>query len=531
MAARAVEAAKAFVRVAWEDSAIRRGIASATGLMKSFAAGVAKVGFGNLLAQGINAATQAVFEFADAGAKIDDIANRTGASAEGLSQLAFAADQSGASIDDVEKAMRKLADVETEAARGGSTAAKALGRVGLTAKDLDGLTPEDKFLAISQGLSQIEDPAERSSLAMDLLGKSGANLLPMMEDGAEGIQKMMAEADSLGMTLTGDQAKAAADFDDTWQKTMGTLASVGKVIGAMVLPYVTSFLEVLMQAVPVVMQFGRDLGNAIVSGAQRAWQAISEFTTSFEPLLAAVKETFGAIGSALASGEYAAAAKVLWTSLKAAFLSGINGILTEWMAWKKAFLDVFNDAMTAVVKAWHKTQNYLSHGVVQVMAVFDSSINADQVGAELDAMLRQQLQAVDASAEQNQRARDAQFENDITTVNADLAAARDEWKQAVLAANQVAEQNVNDPAASAVAEDKFTKLIQDMKAGDIATRIEGAVGKSGGQIGDIRSVAGAGQLTALINRTGRIEQQMLSVLQVIERNTQGIGAPVPIVNI
>jgi len=529
MAAKAIEAARAFVRVAWEDSAIRRGISSAMGMLKSFAAGVAKVGFGNLLAQGINAATQAVFSFVEAGAKIDDIANRTGASAEGLSQLAFAAEQSGASIEDIEKGMRRLADVETEAARGGTAASKALGRVGLTAKDLEGLSPEEKFLAISQGLSQIEDPAERSSLAMDLLGKSGANLLPMMEDGAAGIQALMAEADSLGMTLTGDQAKAAADFDDAWQKATGTLSIVGKTIASFVLPYVTSFVNVLLQAVPVVMQFGRDLGNAVVSGAQRAWQAISEFTTGFAPLMDAVKETFGALGAALSSGEYAAAAKVLWTSLKAAWLTGINGLLNEWLVWKKAFLDTFNNAMAAVMKAWHKTQNVLSKGVVEVMAVFDSSINADAVNAELDSMLQQQLNSVDAATSADQKARDAQYEKDITQTNQDLMSAKEEWQRAIADAQQVSAKKASEPGPAQVADDKFTQLIDSLKTGDIATRIDAAVGNS--KVQDIRSVSGAGQLTGLINKTGQVNQQMLAALQLIARNTTGIAEQPQLVNI
>lgn len=531
MSAKSIEAARAFVRVAWEDSAIRAGIAKAWGMVKGFASSVASISVGSLLADGIRAATAAVFDFVAAGAKIDDIANRTGASAEGLSQLAFAADQSGASIEDVEKGMRRLADVETEAARGGSAAAKSLSRVGLTAKDLEGLSPEQKFLAISEGLSQIEDPAERSSLAMDLLGKSGANLLPMMEDGAAGIQALMTEADSLGMTLSGDQAKAAADFDDAWQKATGTLGTVGKVIGATVLPYLTSFLNVLLSALPVVMQFGRDLGNAIVSGASRAWQALQQLLTGFAPLVDTVKETFSALGAALMSGEYSAAAKVLWTGLKAAWLTGINALQREWILWKKAFLDVFNSAMATVQKAWHKTQNMLSKGVIEVMAVFDSSIDTNAVNAELDSMLQQQLAAVESQTNADQQARDQQFEQDVLAVNTDLAQARDEWRAAVAAANQVAEKKANEPGAAQITDDKFTKLIDELKTGDIATRINDSVKASNNQIGDVRTVAGASQLTQLINRTGRLEQQMVNFLGQIAKNTTGINAQPQVVNI
>jgi methyl-accepting chemotaxis protein len=533
MSARAIEAAKAFVKVGWEDSALRRGISSAMSTIKGFASGIAKVGIGTLFAQGINAATRAVFDFVEAGAAIDDIANRTGASTEGLSQLAYAADQSGASIQDIEKAMRKLADVETEAARGGSAAAKSLSRVGLSAKDLDGLSPEEKFLAISEGLSKIQDPAERSSLAMDLLGKSGANLLPMMEDGAAGIQAMMAEADSLGMTLGPEQAKAAADFDDAWNKAIGTLAGFGKIIGAMVLPYVTSFINLLLQAIPYVLQFGRHLGNAIVEGAAAAWSAISELLNGFDPLFAAFesyKTYLKTMAGLLVSGEFKKAAEFFWLSLKAAWLTGIDGLNREWLIWKKAFLDTFNDAMEAVTRAWYKTQNYLSKGVVEVMAVFDSTIDVNAVNAELDDMLGAQLEATQQQADADQAARDALFENNISAVNQDLETARTEWQAAVAQANQAAEKAANDPSAASIADNKFTKLIQDLATGDIATRINDTVKGANNAVGDVRSVAGAGQLTSLINRTGQVNQQMLTWLQVIARNTEA-GTMPQVVNI
>jgi len=87
MSAKAIEAAKAFVKVAWEDSAVRKGMASAFSMIRSFAARVTAISFGNLLADGFRSATAAVFDFVEAGATIDDIAKRTGAGAEGLSAL------------------------------------------------------------------------------------------------------------------------------------------------------------------------------------------------------------------------------------------------------------------------------------------------------------------------------------------------------------------------------------------------------------------------------------------------------------
>lgn len=515
---RAIEAAKAFVRITADDSGLRRVLGGVTGLFRSTAAGagrilgnISQIGFGNLLAQGISKATSAVFDFAKSGAAIDDMSKRTGASAEALSQLKYAAEQSGSGLEDVEKGMRKLADVTTEAGRGGKTAALSLDRIGLSAAKLEGLSPEQRLLAVAEGLSKVEDPAERSSLAMDLLGKSGANLLPMMEDGAGGIQKLMTEADKLGLTLTGDQAAAAAGFDDAWAQLTATASGAAKILGAALAPSLTWLMQQASSGIPILVELVRVLGNGIVTAAQSAFSGITMLLGEFPGLMSIVTETFGAIKDALSSGDYALAARILWLSLKSAWLTGIDGLNREWLVWKKAFLDTFGGALSEATKKWHTFQNYLSKKIVGLMSYVDSSINVDDVNAELDVMLQEQLQDVDSEAAANKAARDAQFESDIGQVNTDLEAARAEWAAAVNQATTQAGQSANEPIAQ-TADDKFTKLINDMKTGDIASRIESTV-KSSGPAQDLRSVSGASQLTSLINGQGTVQDRQLSEMQ------------------
>ena len=528
MSARSIEAARAFVRVAWEDNAVKKGISNAIGMMKGFAVSAAKIAGGmavyDLAANAMSKTVAAVQEFASSGAAIDDVSKRTGASAEALSQLKYAAEQSGASLSDIEKGMRKLGDVSTSAANGSKAAQQSLRAVGLSAKDLEDMSPEQKLLAVAEGLKSIEDPGQRASVAMDILGKSGASLLPMMEDGAAGIQKMMQEADTLGLTLSGDQAAAAADYDDAMAKMSATIATVGKYVATLVLPYMTQLLNVITQAIPYVIQFGRDLGAAIINGASAAWKAIKELAAGFQPLIDTVKETFLALTGALMSGEYSAAAKVLWTSLKAAWMTGVDALSHEWMLWKKAFLDTFNSAIHYVQKEWMALQNMLANASLSIMAYFDSSINLDEASATLEEDYNRRIQAADEAAKRNQQASDAQFEADVTKVNQDLEQARQEWKDAVTQANNVAEKKANEPTAAAAADDKFTQLIESLQSGDIATRINDTVkGASSSAVTDVRTVSGASQLASVLNRNGEVSKQMLAALRQIVGNTKELG--------
>jgi glutamate 5-kinase len=102
----------------------------------------------------------------------------------------------------------------------------------------------------------------------------------------------------------------------------------------------------------------------------------------------------------LNAGEYQKAAEVLWLGLKLAWVTGVDALNQEWLVWKHAFLEVFDSAATYVAKKWAKLQNTLSKGIVSAMAFFDATINVDDVNAELDAMLQQQLATTDTAAAQ-----------------------------------------------------------------------------------------------------------------------------------
>ncbi len=521
---RAIEAAKAFVKIYAEDSSLRRALtsvkaslAATVGFAKAAGAAMSKAmlatGIGAIVA-GVGAAVAAVQQFTDMGAGIDDVAKRTGASAEGLSQLKYAAEQSGAGLEDVEKGMRKLGDVTTSAANGGKSAQKALDAVGLSAETLAGMSVEDQMLAVAEGISRIQDPGAKAAAAMDLLGKSGASLLPMMEDGAAGIQAMMQEADQLGLTVTGPQAEAAAAMDDAWAKLSSTFTITSKVIGSALVPVLTKAMNFAAAMVPVVMQLASALGQMLVTAAENAYAAMGSMLSGFAPVMAAAQETFGAIIDALTSGDVALAAKVFWLAIKAAWLQGTAAISQEWLIWKQAFLQTFSSAMAGLKTAWANTQNWLSSGIVDLMAMIDDSINADAVKAELDVMLKQQTSAIESQAKADQKAASAAFEADFSKVTADLEAAKAEWAAAVGQAKTNAEKAANAPTAADAATGKFTELIKELKAGDIATRVEAAV--TGGTSENLRSVSGAGQLTGIINQQGALGAQQVQILRQIQ---------------
>src|SRR5207237_488386 len=141
----------------------------------------------------------AVLKFAESGDQIAKMARRTGVSAEALSELGFAAEQSGQNIDVLEQTLKKMqktiggAELKSGEAAGLTSFEGKLAHLGLTISDLKDLAPDQQFESIADRIAAIPDPTQRAAAAMEIFGKSGTALLPLMEKGAAGIRALRQE--------------------------------------------------------------------------------------------------------------------------------------------------------------------------------------------------------------------------------------------------------------------------------------------------------------------------------------------------
>ncbi|CAN5495120.1 hypothetical protein BH11PLA2_BH11PLA2_22730 [soil metagenome] len=236
--AQGIRAGAAYVELFVKDNKLVRGLAAASAKLKAFGAGIMGVGT-HLLGLGTALATPfalAAKLFADMGSELDDMSARTGVAIETLSELGFAAKMSGADLETLESGIRKMQKFVVEAAGGSREARDVLEKLGLTVADLKGLTPDEMLKAFADALDDIDNPALKAALAMQVFGKTGTKLLPMLEGGAEGIEKLQAKARELGLTISTEDAKAAAEFGDTLDVLWAVLKRGVFTIGAALVP-------------------------------------------------------------------------------------------------------------------------------------------------------------------------------------------------------------------------------------------------------------------------------------------------------
>ena len=152
----------------------------------------------------------------DAAGGIGELAEQLGTTNEMLQVYQFAATQAGVKSGELEAGFSKLTRTLGEAATGEQEAVEAFRAIGVSVLDAQGkIRSTDAVIAdIADRIKSIDDPAKRAALVVDLLGRSGQRLLPILSQGSAGIEDWRKQAKNAGAVLSDDlsaNADAAAD--------------------------------------------------------------------------------------------------------------------------------------------------------------------------------------------------------------------------------------------------------------------------------------------------------------------------------
>lgn len=407
-----IRAGRAFIELFAEDSKLRAGLKAAEAKLQAFGKGIASVGS---IAAGLGVAIGtpllgAAKLFADTGSELADMSARTGMSVEALSALGHAATQTGTDLATVEGAARKLQKNIVAAATGSQEMEAAFLAIGLSSQRLLRLSPDEQFAALADAIARLPNPTAKTAAAMTLLGKSGAALIPMIDD----LGSLTDEARSLGLVMSADTAEAADRLGDAMDIVVKVVKQAAIQVGAALAPALTRVAGVItdlgVQAVAwikanqslvvtiaqvavglvaagsaavalgvAVAGLGAALGVlstaigavgavlgfllspigmitaalaagvvAFVQYTNVGGQAMTWLGEQFAALGAMASQTFRGMADALMAGDLMLAAKVLWAGLKVAWLTGTNYLQQVWSDWGLAVRQVVADLQTSI---------------------------------------------------------------------------------------------------------------------------------------------------------------------------------------
>lgn len=262
------------------DSGLKNASASASNFAKA-----AMVGFAAVAA----AATAAFATVATTAKRADDAwkaSQSLGIHIRDLGRLQHAADMSGVSFGSLQTAVRRASQGIGNALNGVSNeSTKAFDRIGVALKNADGTARgmSDVLGDVAEQFSQMPNGAEKTALAVAMFGRSGAELIPMLNAGRQGLADMGDEAERLGLVFDETSGRLAERFNDNLSRMAKATEGLVNALGVMLLPAAVAITDAIVAMQAPASQMIEWLGGI----AQYAGVAVAGLAGFFAPAMIA----------------------------------------------------------------------------------------------------------------------------------------------------------------------------------------------------------------------------------------------------
>ena len=165
-------------------------------------------------------------------------AQKVGLTTEAFSALSYAAGLSDVSSESLQKNLGKLASNAYSAATAGGEIADTFKTLGVNVKNTDGSLKDSGVLLaeLSDKFAKMPDSAEKSALAIKLFGKSGQEMIPLLNGGADGLARLTEEAKRMGLVISTETGRQAEELNDNLTRLKKASEGVANQFMAELLP-------------------------------------------------------------------------------------------------------------------------------------------------------------------------------------------------------------------------------------------------------------------------------------------------------
>lgn len=257
--------------------------------------------FGVAAAAGFGVVTAEVLKTVNALGDLEDAAQKAGASAENMARLKFAAEVVGVEFETLQGGILRLnrAIVASDTATSG--AGETLRRLGITSKT----DTVEALKIVADEFQRLPDGAQKASLAVEIFGKQGTALIPLLNEGSAGIAELAAEAERLGVVIDTQTVAAAGRLGDDLARLQKVKEGVTLQITAGMVPALSAMADALIRSLAAGkgwQSLGKGLGEVLLVVAEAAlgvYEAISAIVNAIRAL--------GRAAQRVAAGDFAGA--------------------------------------------------------------------------------------------------------------------------------------------------------------------------------------------------------------------------------
>lgn len=174
---------------------------------------------------------------------------KTGLQATAISQLAFAAKQVNIDLPELVSTFDKMEKSISSATTGTAASKITFDALGISLAQLKTLSPDQQFEEIANQISKLADPADKARAALTIFGRAGADLLPLFEQGAAGIEAARQKAVDFGASLDTDQIAKLATANTAVKDLGASFSALASTLVAKVAPSISGFFDSITNAV------------------------------------------------------------------------------------------------------------------------------------------------------------------------------------------------------------------------------------------------------------------------------------------
>lgn len=186
----------------------------------------------------------------ESAANLHDQAQAAGVTTEALSGLSFVARQAGVDQQTLTSGLEKMAKAASAAASAPEGARNAFSRLGVELKNTDGSLRDSEavFTDLAERFSQLPNGIQKTALAIEIFGKAGAGMIPVLNEGREGVQKWLETAQKWGAVVSGDVARGAKQFEDNIERIKIAAEGMAQQLTTRLLPAFSAVADALVNS-------------------------------------------------------------------------------------------------------------------------------------------------------------------------------------------------------------------------------------------------------------------------------------------
>lgn len=238
------------------------------------AIGLVTGAFGDMIApftsvSGFMSAMRQEFENLDAMAKFAD---SVGFTVDEMRGFSLAAEMSGVASNKFEASMMRMTRMLGDAQAGAAQATRAFDMLGVDPSTFT--STGDAFKQIAEKIATTDDAATKASMAYQIFGRSGIELIPMLNEGAEGLDEFIAKAEELGGPLNRLDIANVEAMNDAWTEVQKSFDGIVTQIAISLVPYMKAIADAFLatgvngsMAANVIIGAWRFVGEAIAIAA------------------------------------------------------------------------------------------------------------------------------------------------------------------------------------------------------------------------------------------------------------------------